>query len=97
MWKEADHEMHRKAHPEGSSWGHLVMCSVQTNKILNLPLFFSPLTVCMCVCKCMKVHVSVHACGDQGTTLGIAPQELSTLSFFETGPLTGLEFTKWAG
>lgn len=40
-------------------------------------------------------HTCVHACEDQWTILGAAPQELSTLPFFETG-LAGLKFTKWA-
>lgn len=38
----------------------------------------------------------MHACEAQWTILGAAPREPSTLSFFETGLLAGLEFTSWA-
>lgn len=36
-------------------------------------------TVLVCVCACMCVHV--HGCGSQGSTSGLAPQELSSLDF----------------
>lgn len=59
--------MHGKAHTEWGDLRHLVVSSVQTNKMLDAPLW-----VCCfeCVHVCTQMHMCVHACGDQWTISG---------------------------
>lgn len=44
--------------------------------------------VCAHECGCICVFTFMHVCVSQGLTLGVAPQEPSTL-YFETVYLTG--------
>lgn len=46
------------------------------------------------VCKCVHMHVYVHVCLGQRTTLDVIPCVLSIIFIFETGCYTGLLLAK---
>lgn len=53
------------------------------------------LLFCVFVCTFVQIYAHMPASEGQRATLGINPPALS-ISFFETGSLSGLSFAKWA-